>query len=215
MARAPKSLFLLCLLTGGGMVLLSKMSSAVHGTQTQSPLLLRARHAMDRLDTMIGRAVSTDAGFGLFNASAQGSPGFRAMTFREVDSISAGAVQYHDQLPVYVLSPGKYDQGESCQGLVIGRGPDITTIGGLGAGSDHVLGTTDDDVRASVDGSTLAVELLLAPDASPAAGRMLAIVQSATGLRLTVTLRLNARDRHGELLFEDDLVLTQEISLRQ
>jgi hypothetical protein len=180
--------------------------------QTMSSLVVRGQHAMERLATVANQAITRDADFEIFYAHT--TDAYAVMRFRLIDSLVGGVAVYDDQAKVYIC--GDKGDPEPCQGLIIGRGPDLATIASLGSGPDGILGTVDDDVRASYTAGIPAVELLLPSTFAPRSGTMLTITPDlGNGLLVKFTLRMNARSRDGSYILDNDLVLTQNVALRQ
>ena len=61
---------------------------------------------------------------------------------------------------------------EPCHGLVIGRGPDRTSVYTIGRGPDGVLGTEDDDTETAHSGGVPANEVLIPGKYAPREGEL-------------------------------------------
>lgn len=202
-------------------LLMTGIVSAVLGIQRSfvqnqvvSDLNLRAQRAMDRVAAMVSQAITADVEYGPLRPTT--GVNSHLLRFRLIQSVdtTTGLAVYEDTLKVYVYGP---DTGtEPCQGLVIGRGPDLATIHSSCSGPDGLLGTSDDDTSVTMSGTPM-VTLLLTDRYAPETGDMFTInVDTSSSMRLvTLTLRLNARGSDGGFLLPADLVLTERVALRQ
>ena len=203
-------------------IILSSIMGAASGIQDAfvenqivSHLTLRSQMAMDRIIRLAGQALTVDPQFALL-LPASGS-GWHCLRFRTIQLIDAatGEPVYDDSARVYILGP---DPGpHPCAGLIVGRGPDLNGIYAVGKGPNNVLGTIDDNINTSIAGFVPAVELLVPDTFTPQNGEMFQVnvTPSPVGRLLTFTLRLNARDKNGNFLMPNDLVLSERIALRQ
>ena len=201
-------------------VVLGGLVYAVQGSQRAylenelaSRVAQKGEHAMDRIVRMASQALSVDSEFSpLFPATGINS---HCLRFRVIDSIVGGNPVYDDDLKVFIWGA---DAGPpACQGLIIGRGPDVDEVHDTGAGGDDILGTVDDDTQTALFDGVPADELLLTNDMAPSSGTMLTINVSPApvGKLLTFTLRLNARRRGGGFVFNNDVVITERVALYQ
>ena len=203
---------LLTILAGALTTSFWTIQEAVGEEQTEADLTFRSRAAMDRIVRLASQAVTSDTAYTLFNPSS-GSDQW-GMRFRDLLNVTSGVANYDDVLVVHLLGP---DGGATpCSGIVVGRGPDLNAIYGAACGADGWLGTQDDDVSASFDGVTPALELLLPSDYAPQNGRMLTFVPDAAsgGRVVTITLRSNFLQNDGTYVRNADLVLTERVALR-
>lgn len=201
-------------------VVLGGVVYAIQGSQfayleneLASRVTLRAQNAMDRITQLAGQALSIDTEFSpLFPTTGINS---HCLRFRIIESAAGGTPVYDDDLRVFIWGP---DAGPpACAGLVIGRGPDQAQIFNAAAGDDDQLGTSDDVTSATLFGGVPAVEVLLTDDFAPRTGDMFAFTVSPApiGRLLTFTLRLNARRRGGDFVFNTDIVITERVALYQ
>ena len=185
---------------------------AFNEEQIVSVLFLEAERAMDRITSVAAQGVSTDPDFGFFVPT--GTSGFSVMRFRLISSLSGGVAVYDDELPIYIM--GRKGAPYPCEGVIIGRGPDLATIHGLAAGPDGILGTRDDNLAASHARGVPAAELLVPAKFAPRAGAPLLFEPDpADPLLLRVTLRLNAKENGQHFILPNDIVLTRRIALKQ
>lgn len=182
--------------------------------QTHSALQLRAQNTLDRLTAMTREALTGDLEFGGLKDAGGGN--FHGLGFRIVTSFQAGtgAPIYNDDHKVFILGPS--EGTTPCRGLIIGRGPTLTSVFNNAAGADGLLGTYDDD-RTPISGTLPATEFLIPPGFAPRTGDMFTVSfpDASTQRLIQYTLRLNAISGNGGFLFENDLVLTRTISLNQ
>ncbi len=203
---------LLGLIAGGITTSFYTIQSAVDDEFTEADLLFRSRSAIDRLTRLCSTAVTTDARFALRDPTTGTDPW--CLEFRELNSVTAGVANYDDKLVYHLFGP---DGGATpCSGIVIGRGPDMTSIYDAAQGADGWLGTEDDNVTAAFVAGNPAVELLLPSVYAPQTGRMLTFVvdPASAGRMITITLRCNFRRTDGTYLRAADLVLSERVSLR-
>ena len=183
--------------------------------QVVSRLRLTAQHALERVVATTSQAVTADGDLTpLVPITGVDSRGFR---FRLIESIDPGTglATYDDTLKVYIY--GSVSGANPCRGLVIGRGPSLAQVHSAGCGADKVLGTEDDDTRASFGDQIPAVELLVPETFTPRTAPLFAVdVDPASGGRfVTFTLRLNARSPNNDWVLENDLVVTERVALKQ
>jgi len=202
-------------------VVVGSIAMAMLGTQNvflQSQLVsrmnLRAQIAMDSIVDMASQALTADPDFSpLKTTSGVNSRCLRFRLFQSIDAL--GQPVYDNQLKVFIYGPsaGANPSG----GLIIGRGPDLATIHAAGKGADNLLGTADDNTSAIISGGIPAVQLLVPSTFTPRTGTMFTInvAPAPIGRLLTFTLRLNAQARDGSFILENDLVLTEQVALRQ
>ena len=194
--------------------MLGSQRSIAEGVR-QGELRIRAQHAMERLTSTLGQALTSDAEYSpLKPSTGADSHCVRFRLLQSTDPVT-GAPIYDDSLRVYVYGP---DSGTTPNaGLIIGRGPDLAAIYAAGAGADALLGTTDDDASTSLGGGVPAVELLIDSRYSPSSGDMFSVdvVPAPIGRLLEITLRLNVREANGNFALADDLVLQERVTLRQ
>lgn len=203
---------LLAILAGALTTSFWTIQEAIGEEQSEADLLFRSRTAMDRIVRLASQAVTSDTAYTLLDPTT-GSDQW-AMRYRDLLNVTSGVANYDDVLVVHLLGP---DGGVTpCSGIVVGRGPTLNAVYNAGSGADGWLGTLDDDVSASFDGVTPAVELLLPSDYAPQNGRMLTFVPDpASGGRIiTVTLRSNFLQNDGTYVRTTDLVLTERVALR-
>ncbi len=202
-------------------IFLVSIMTAVLGTQngfvqsqTVTQLRVRAQHAMDRIVSTCNQAVTGDTEFSPLKPTTGVQS--HCLRFRLIQFVDGtGTPVYEDTLRVYVYG---MDTGSTpCNGIILGRGPDLATIHSTGSGPDGVLGTTDDDATSSIAGGVPAVELLVPSTFAPQSGDMLTIdvTPPPIGRLLTITMRLNVRGADGNFLLPNDLVLTERVALRQ
>jgi hypothetical protein len=182
--------------------------------ETVSRINLRGQLAMNRIVEVATQAVTSDAAFAPLRPTT--GVGSHCLRFRLFDSFDlAGDPIYDNDAIVYIYGPdgGAYPAA----GLIIGRGPGLLEIHGVGAGGDGLLGTTDDIASASLAGGLPAVELLIPAEFAPRTGEMFTVdvLPPPVGPLLRFTLRLNAVGRDGNFVLNDDLVLSERVALRQ
>lgn len=179
--------------------------------QIMSRLTLRSQHALDRLTSLCGQALTSDSQLSALDpTTGVDSAGLR---FRLLTNVVAGNPVYEDNLRVFILGPS--GAPAPCDGVIIGRGPSPEQIHTVAAGTDARLGTVDDDTSVSLGTDIPAVELLLPSTYAPSTGNMLTITMLPGTRLVTLTLRLNARRPDGTFVLVDDLVLTERVALRQ
>ena len=202
------SIAILSVLAVGILPVIGQLSRAFSQNQAASALNLRAEDAVERLIGALSQAISIDEELEVIGGGTSG-PGLH---YRTVNGFSDGEVVYDDTPHIFVCGP--QSGTVPVAGVLIGRALELETVHALGAGDDGVLGTEDDDTRASAGGTdgVPAVELLLSDRYAPRTGPMLTIEQD--GLAITFTLRLNVQSR-GEWVLLDDLVLSETLALRQ
>ena len=204
------------------LILLGSVMSATLSTQTVfvedqivSRLQLRTEEALNRIVGLTSQALTTDTQFSTLLPSTGVSA--HCLRFRLVQGIDSttGAVIYDDAAQVYILGP---DGGAfPCSGVIIGRGPNLSTVSTVGGGTDGILGTTDDAVNTVVASNMPVVELLLPSTYAPQSGTMLTVnlTPAPVGRLVTFTLRVNAQNQNGSYVLANDLVLTESIALWQ
>ncbi len=209
------SLAVLLILLGSVLAATLSTQSVFIEDQLVSQLHLRTEETLDRIVALTSQALTTDTQFSTLLPST--GVATHCLRFRLVQGIdtTTGAVLYDDAAQVYILGP---DAGAfPCGGVIIGRGPDLSTISASGQGPDGVLGTTDDSVGVIVASNVPVVELLLPSTFAPQTGEMFTVdlTPAPIGRLVTFTLRVNARNPNGGFLLENDLVLTERVSLWQ
>ena len=207
---------ILSVLVAGILTGLLNSEKAFLEDQTAAQLTLRTQRAMDRIVRTAGQALTTDAQFSpLKPATGVDSHALQFRLLQSVDPIT-GEPLYDSSGQVFIYGP---DAGATpCAGLIIGRGPDLSSIHSTAAGGDGLLGTTDDDATVILSGASPAVELLIPSRFAPRAGTMLEIdvTPPPVGRLLTITLRVNAPAPDGNgFVFENDLVLVERVALRE
>lgn len=202
---------LLAALTGGAVSAYLQMHGSFNRSQIVSQLMMRTQYAMERLVQMSSQAVSDDSLFSPFEPyTGEDSRGLR---FRLIDSLAGGAASYDDEHRVYLYGP---NGTVPCGGIVLGRGPSLTTIAAKAAGSDGKLGTEDDETSKRVSsGGPAYVNVLLPEEFAPREGSMFSVNVSPSGRMLLFIIRSNARDASGNWVLEQDLEIRQRVALLQ
>lgn len=209
------SLAVLVILLGSVLAATLSTQSVFVEDQLISQLHLRTEEALDRIVSLTSQALTTDAQFSpLLPATGIAA---HCLRFRQVQGIDSatGAVLYDDAAQIYILGP---DAGAfPCSGVIIGRGPNLSTISASGAGADGILGTRDDAVNTIVASNLPVVELLLPDTLAPQTGEMFTVdvTPAPIGRLVTYTLRVNTRGPDGTFLLANDLVLTERTALWQ
>jgi hypothetical protein len=183
-------------------------------SQLASRLNLRAQIAMDSIVEIASQALTVDPDFSpLKTTSGVNSSCLRFRLFQAIDA--TGQPVYDDQLKVFIYGPSA--GASPSAGLIIGRGPDLATVHAAGKGADNMVGTPDDNTSAVISGGIPAVRLLIPSTFTPRTGTMftLNVAPAPIGRLLTFTLRLNAQTRDGSFVRENDLVLSEQLALRQ
>ena len=191
------------------------MQGAVVRSEIVSEIRARAQRAMDRVTELASQASRADAAYTpLQPTTGSGSHGLRFRLVSSVDGATGTAV-FDDTARVYIFGPD--DGNLPCRGLIVGRGPTLDDIHALGSGPDGVLGTLDDVTSESFVPGIPLLELLVPETFTPRADEMFTVDMEpdSGGGTLRLTLRLNARGRDGQFLFEEDLVLSERVTLRQ
>lgn len=208
LVEAALTLTLTSLVLGGMVYAVQATQLASAENELTSRVAERAHYAMDRVVSMVSQALSTDAEFTpLFPAIAGAEA--HCLRFRFPAGIVGGVTTYNDEQKVFVWGPD--DGPPACAGLIIGRGRDLFEIHESGAGADAVLGTQDDVTSATVGGDVAVVEVLIIDNYAPRSGDMFTIV--VNGPAITITLRLNAKRRTGDFVFNEDIVITERVAL--
>lgn len=188
------------------------LQKSLEEEQVVNELFFRGKQAIERIVVEASKALTTDSTFTALYPASDGT--FSLLGFRLIDYFVGGLPVYDDELKVFVYgdNPTPYP----CGGVIIGRGPDLATVANLGSGHDGVLGTMDDDCRASYRDGIPAVELLVPARYAPRSGKMLTIeTDLAAGPLLTFTLRMNAVGQNGSFVVADDLVFIQKVALNR
>ncbi len=209
------SLAVLGVFIGGAVSAMIWSQRAFVENQIASVLSMRAQRAMERIVRLGSQALTSDAGYSPLKATS--GVNSHAVRFRLLASIDAvtGEATYDDNARVYIYGPDGGDNPNA--GIIVGRGPSLDAIHAAASGPDGTLGTIDDNTQVSIAGGVPAVELLVPAEFRPRSGEMftLSVTPAPTGRLLSVTLRLNAMGPDGDFVFDDDVVLTERISLRQ
>ena len=204
-------LVLLVILLVGTVSAITGVQKSFLQNQILSQLTLRSQYAMERIVALAGQAVTIDPMFAPFKPNT-GSDS-HGLEFRLIQGVAGGVPIYDDALRVFIYGA---DSGtEPNQGLIIGRGDTLANIHTLVAGADGVLGTFDDDTRASLGGGIPACEALIPGNFAPQTGEMFTVNISGSGRLLAFMIRVNARDSDGNFLLPNDLVFRERVSLRQ
>lgn len=211
LVEAVFSLAILSMLIAGAGTAMTGLQGAFNEGQSRSQMIHRGQRAMERMVSLVSQAVTVDPEFAGFDSS--GVNQFRGLRFRMLDSVVTGSLVYDDVAVVFVYGPTA--SSPRCDGVIIGRGTSITSVSNAGAGPDGILGTTDDDTRASVAAGFPAVELLVPSTFSPSTGSMLTFEVDTVRRGVTITLRLNVRDGDGQFIFANDSVIQERVSLRR
>lgn len=199
------------LLVTGVLSTINGLQNSFVENQVISRMTLRSQHALDRITSVLGQAVTTDSQLSpLDPTTGVASSGIR---FRFLVDFTAGSPVYEDNLRVFVLGPS--EGAAPCAGIILGRGPSPEQIHAAGAGADGLLGTLDDDTSVSLGVDIPAVELLLPSTYAPREGRMLTIDMTPGTRLITITMRINSVRPNGTFVLADDLVLTERIALKQ
>ncbi len=209
------SLSVLGVFTATAVTALISTQRAMAQSQMTSVLALRAQKALERIVDLASQAVTSDLAYTpLKPATGVDSHALRFRLVQSVDVVTGEPV-FDDVGRVYVY--GSDSGSNPSSGILIGRGPTLDSIHAAAAGSDGLLGTTDDDTRVVLSSGVPAVELLVPSDFAPRVGAMLSIdvTPPPTGRLIELTIRLNARGVDGVFLLEDDIVLTERVALRQ
>ncbi|MEM7261409.1 MAG: prepilin-type N-terminal cleavage/methylation domain-containing protein [Planctomycetota bacterium] len=209
--EAVFSLAVLSMLIAGAGTAMTGLQGAFNEGQSRSQMIHRGQRAMERMVALVSQAVTVDPEFAGFDSS--GVNQFRGLRFRMLDSVVTGEPVYDDTAVAFVYGPTA--STPRCDGVIIGRGNSINAVSTAGSGADNVLGTQDDDTRASIAGGLPAVELLVPSTFSPSVGSMLTFEVDTVRRGVTITLRLNVRDGDGQFIFANDSVIQERVSLRR
>ncbi|MBN1443151.1 MAG: prepilin-type N-terminal cleavage/methylation domain-containing protein [Planctomycetes bacterium] len=204
----------LSILAAGTVSVLSGVQEAFIENQILCQLRLRAQNAMERITALASLAVTDDPEFSpLKDSSGVASHALRFQLLTGVDA--SGLPIYDTALKVYIHGPD--NSTEPCAGIIIGRGPTLTDVYNTGKGLDNVLGTIDDNTSSGFTAGVPAVELLITSQFAPQSGAMFTVDVSPApiGRLLTFTIRLNARDREGNVVLPQDFVMSERVALRQ
>lgn len=208
------ALSVLSILLAGTISVLSGVQDAFIENQILSQLRLRAQNAMERITSLTSQAITEDPQFSpLKDTTGVGSHALRFQMMNGVDS--SGLPVYDTNLVVYIHGPD--NSTEPCAGIIIGRGPSLSDIYNTGKGTDNVLGTLDDDTTSGFATGIPAVELLISSQYAPQTGEMFTVDVSPApiGRLITFTIRLNAQDREGNFVLDQDFSMSERVALRQ
>ena len=227
MGRAPhrlSGLSLVDVVVGLGVFVIFLVTvTAITGSQRaflqsrmSAELRLRAQNAMERVVRMTTQAITSDSQYSpLKSNTGVNSHCLRFRLLQFVDPVS-GAATFDDALKVFIYGPHSTGAHPN-SGLIVGRGQGLTAIFNAGNGPDGLLGTADDNTTVVLSGDVPAVELLIPSDYAPQTGDMFTvnISPAPTGRLITYTIRVNAAEPDGTFVLDQDLVLTERVSLRE